>query len=784
MKNNKKKKPNVSIIIPIYNVQDYLAQCLESVIAQTLKNIEIICVNDGSTDESLNILKQYAQKDDRIVVITGPNGGYGHAINKGIEVASGKYIGIVESDDFILPEMYDTLFAVALANPELDIIKSDAIRFYGKGKQEDCSHIPVCKNELYNRVISIADEPDCYNAYMINTTGIYKRELFVQNKIRLNESKGAAYQDNGLWFQLFTRASKIMFINQAFYMYRMDREDSSTNCTTFENALCIFGEWKYIYNILKSYSPEEKKKYMPIYTLRCFGSYYYHFTRVLEEYKFLFLKKFSEEMNFLMKEGDLCVDLLKPYQCDDLFQIIENPSLFYYKWCNRNMQKILDEKVSVCINSLNQKIIEKSILNQDIDDKAIKVSIIVPVFNAEKTISQCLKSVLSQSLREIEIICVDDGSTDKSFTLLLLYSMQDHRIVLRTQRNAGAGVARNEGLKIAKGEFIAFMDPDDMYPSEDVLECLYSTAIDNRVNICGGNTLIVDAGSSKRNAELSFEEEGLCYYKDWQKSYGYYQFIYKREFLQERGIVFPAYRRFQDPPFFVKAMVEANEFYVINKDVYQYNFEPNHVNWNVEKIRDLIGGITDCLKISREKRLSKLHYETLMLLEKSFLDRIVKYANQDYGIIRKLSIAEAEIDVELIREYNNKILDEYKLTALNNIIDGIKRYVPKGYIGPNGFKEYMGLKNECCLLKMQILEVQTSISYRIGMFFSGGKKRAICRGEWVENSRLNKLGIISDINRLQKDKEELEQILYKMRTSKIIQRGLKLTAIFRIVHKG
>lgn len=784
MKKNKiKKTPYVSIIIPIYNVEKYLEECLESVTNQTLENIEIICVNDGSTDGSLNILKRFANKDNRIIVITGPNGGYGHAINKGIEAATGLYIGIVESDDFILPEMYETLFTVAEEHPELDIIKSDAIRFINDADKDDCTRIPVCKSELYNRVINIVEEPDCYEAYMINTTGIYKREIFVNNNIRLNESKGAAYQDNGLWFQLFTRSTKIMFIDKAFYMYRMDRNESSTNCTSFENALCIFGEWKHIYNVLLQYNQEDVEKYKSVYTLRCYGSYYYHFTRVLEEYKLLFLKRFSEEMNILMEDGYLCTDLLKPYQCNDLYQIIENPNLFYYEWYKNNIQNILNEQSEIYVKSINNRLIEKNILLQEKENNNIKISVIIPVYNAEKTIQRCIKSIENQTIRDIEIICVDDGSIDKSLSMLLLYSKQDNRIRVLTQTNSGAGVARNEGLKIARGEFVAFMDPDDSYPSNDVLEYLYNAAIINGVKICGGNTLIVENENKKRSKDISFEEEGVYNYKDWQKSYGYSQFIYNRELLIQNKIFFPAYRRFQDPPFFVKAMIEAKEFFATNKDVYQYYFEPNHVEWNEEKICDLIGGITELLKISKYNRLSKLHYDSIMLLEQSYFDRIVQFSNNSYEVIRNLRTAEMEIDVDLFNECSNKMVEQYKLVVLDKLLDKLKNFIPSGYIGPNGFKSYMNLKSECYMLVTEILVIQMAISYRIGMFFSGGKKKAIQRGEWIEIEQLNKYGKLIDVNRLQEDKYQLEQIKNKMRTSKIMRKGLRLTAIFRKFRK-
>ncbi|MGN0325197.1 MAG: glycosyltransferase family 2 protein [Lachnospiraceae bacterium] len=782
-KNTEKIIPKVSIIIPIYNVEKYLRECLDSVIRQTLKDIEIICVNDGSTDNSLEILNEYAQKDERIIIVTGPNGGYGHAINEGLQIATGKFIGIVESDDYILPEMYEVLYSVAQEYPELDMVKSDAMRFINGGEESECKYINVCASKLYNRVITISEEPDCYNAYMINTTGIYKRDIIVTNKIRLNESKGAAYQDNGLWFQLFTCSSKIMFIDKAFYMYRMDRAESSTNCTTLENALCIFAEWHYILDVLMSYGRNKVEEYKAVFSLRCYGSFYYHFTRVLEEYKLLFIKKFSEEMQCLLDEGILCTDLFLPYQCKDLFQILENPKLFYFRWCKENVNEFWDNQINTYVSLINSKISEANLAQQPNAGHDIQVSVIIPVYNAEKTIQRCIKSILCQKQKNIEIVCVDDGSTDRSLPILLMLAKQHSNIIVMSQMNSGAGAARNAALKVARGEFVSFMDPDDEYVADDVLMCLYNTAIKKQVSICGGNLLIVENGVTKNSKNHSFEQEGYIKYVDWQNSYGFQQFIFKKSLLLENDIEFPLYRRFQDPPFFVRAMIAAKEFYVVNKNVYKYYYEKNHVQWNEEKLCHLICGITDLIRISKEKKLEKLHFEAVRLLQQSFADRIMAFSNNSYRIIKLLCIAESEIDAELYNMSSEKKFETVSLFVLDKQLDKLKQMTPSGYIGPNAFKSYVNLLKECSDLKSEILEVQMAISYKVGVLFSGGKRKAYAEGYLIDINELNRIGKVINLDVLNKDKILLNQMLSNLRTSKAMRRGLKLTAVFRLGQK-
>lgn len=114
----------VSIVVPICNVEKYLDECLTSIANQTLKEIEIICVDDGSKDNSLKIAKRWQKKDKRFIVITKKNSGYGNTMNVGIDNAHGEYLGIVESDDYVDKHMFEVLYTVAKSN-DLDVVKSD-----------------------------------------------------------------------------------------------------------------------------------------------------------------------------------------------------------------------------------------------------------------------------------------------------------------------------------------------------------------------------------------------------------------------------------------------------------------------------------------------------------------------------------------------------------------------------------------------------------------------------------------------------------------------------------
>ena len=188
----------VSIILPIYNVSQYLRECLDSVVGQTLKDIEIICVNDGSTDDSLDIIREYAAGDERIVVITGPNGGYGKAMNKGLDRATGEYVGIVEPDDYVVPEMFEELYQAAKEH-DLDFVKADFYRFTrNEAGEESLQYELLDKTKTrYGQLLCPAEDPSCIRFTLNTWTGIYRREFLEEHGIRHNETPGASFQDNG-----------------------------------------------------------------------------------------------------------------------------------------------------------------------------------------------------------------------------------------------------------------------------------------------------------------------------------------------------------------------------------------------------------------------------------------------------------------------------------------------------------------------------------------------------------------------------------------------------------
>ena len=276
----------------------------------------------------------------------------------------------------------------------------------------------------------------------------------------------------------------------------------------------------------------------------------------------------------------------------------------------------------------------------------------------------CLNSAISQTLLNIEIICIDDGSTDDSLKILKEYKLKDNRIIIIQQKNQGSGIARNKGIKISKGKFISFMDSDDLYPNKFTLEFMFKNAIQKRVLICGGGMKIFvqDNNTIKllKNTKISFPKNNILYYSKYQYDYYYQRFIYNNHFIKKNKLYFPNYLRYQDPPFFIKTMGLAKKFYALKNVTYYYRASYKNLKMNERKITDLYKGIRDCLKISKSMKLYKLYYLVLSRLNiKDFIDQAKKFikSNNLKEIIDQIIV---NIDYNLLKKNNlTYIIDKF-----------------------------------------------------------------------------------------------------------------------------
>lgn len=206
MKNQTSEQPKVSIVVPVYNVAEYLTECLESLVSQSLKDIEIICVNDGSTDNSLEILEKYALCDNRVKIITQENRGQGHARNAAILVASGEYIGFVDSDDWVCTEYFERLYN---ASQNVDICLTKSIISVDNSNR-NLKEMQWEQKDIKKHLLK--KNCHCWNK-------IYKRDFILNNSIFFHGATNRI-EDNYFSVKAIVSAKAINCIDDVSYYWR------------------------------------------------------------------------------------------------------------------------------------------------------------------------------------------------------------------------------------------------------------------------------------------------------------------------------------------------------------------------------------------------------------------------------------------------------------------------------------------------------------------------------------------------------------------------------------
>lgn len=237
----------VSVIIPIYNAERFLEQCLESICGQTYENLEIICINDGSTDSSPEIIGRFAKEDPRIVAVDKANGGYGQGCNLGISMARGKWVSIIEPDDWIRPAMYGRMLDFASRfDEELDIVKTPWTQVFDWDDPERqklrhsemTGHIPTSEAP-----ITLADAPLLIATHPSIWSAIYRKGFLAEKGIRFVEYPGAGWADNPFLIETMCQAGAIVYLDEEFYCYRADLKGSTRNHKTEDAVARPFNRW-------------------------------------------------------------------------------------------------------------------------------------------------------------------------------------------------------------------------------------------------------------------------------------------------------------------------------------------------------------------------------------------------------------------------------------------------------------------------------------------------------------------------------------------------------------
>lgn len=457
--------PKISVVVPVFNAEKYIKECIESLVNQSLKDIEMIFVDDGSTDHSVSIINDYKENDSRIKLLSQPNSFAGAARNKGMAEAEGEYIIFLDADDYFDSTMLEEMYDKAVSD-NADVCLCSAKRFddvtgeitlpdFYLNTRNLPEAIPFSADDIKDRIFNFTS-PAPWNK-------LFKADFVKSNHIRFQSIK----KTNDLFFVFLNLAlaKRITYVNKPFVNYRFGNSDSLQGQTASLN-LCF-------YDALHALKMELQTRNLYVKFEKSFVN------RALSVCAYV-LNSADNKDNFIK-----LTQFIRNKYFFDLGIVGHSRAYFYNK---SDFDVFLD-----IIQHSGEELWEKHtapVMNTDLplididnwensvkfeSDGGIKISVIIPVYNAEKYLEECVNSIRNNTFRDIEIICVNDGSTDNSLAVLKSLAEQDSRIVVVDKPNGGPSETRNKGIEIARGEYISFIDSDD-YIHPKTYEFLYSEA--------------------------------------------------------------------------------------------------------------------------------------------------------------------------------------------------------------------------------------------------------------------------------------------------------------------
>jgi glycosyltransferase involved in cell wall biosynthesis len=292
--------PEVSVLVPIYNAEQYLTECLDSILGQSQRSMEVICINDGSNDNSLEIIERSASEDPRVVVLNKENSGYGDSLNQGLERAQGTYVGIIEPDDFVDKRMYQKLFAIAVQH-DADIVKSDFFECVN-GLSRKVGIIPASDA---NRLIAPIDNFSIFKAQPSIWSAIYARAFLSEHDILFTDSAGASFQDTAFNLKTLATSDKVWLTQAAYVYYRRDNAGSSIHSNDKVFAVC--DEYDAFEQYMESYPARMVKIAQPLQAVR-FETYSWNLSRLSGQAQQHFYSHMHERFVSLRNEGLICYD--------------------------------------------------------------------------------------------------------------------------------------------------------------------------------------------------------------------------------------------------------------------------------------------------------------------------------------------------------------------------------------------------------------------------------------------------------------------------------------------
>lgn len=566
----------ISIIMPSYNVANYIEECIESVINQTLKEIEIICVDAGSEDGTLEILQRYAEKDNRIILLNSDKKSYGYQMNLGLSVAKGDYIGIVETDDYIDSNMFSDLYNLS-EEGSIDIVKSNFYHLIGITPEEQEIIVDGTKINVPKVKFNVFENSNIMYGHPSIWAAIYRTEFLMKNNIKFMEEPGGGWVDNPFYFETFLNAKSIKYTKKPYYYYRQSNPDSSSN--NLSDLTLPFRRMLNNIDIVEANYCKNENILVALYTI-----IFWHLNDIIAREEYIKDK--------------------------------ENVDKYIHEVINKMDGRIVAKRFDK-----DKQDLFLELLNQENPNK--KISIIMPLYNAEDVLDVSIKSVEKQTLKDIELICVDDGSTDNTLNLLKDYEKKYDFVRVFTQENQGFGKASNNGINYSHGEYIGFLDANDFFVDSNALEQLYNLAKFNNAAIVSGNILNEDEKRVHFSSMEYFTEDKIILPEEYGIPLSFYKSIFKKDFLESNEIRFPDLISGQGPVFLSQLLNKVEKIYCVATDYVHVHSDVNECNSYKELYDQLLH-----FKLVFDN-LKEVRFENIRMEVRKALFSFISYLNDD-----------------------------------------------------------------------------------------------------------------------------------------------------------
>lgn len=585
------KRPVVSVLVPVYNVEKYLSRCLDSILQQTLSNIEVICVNDGSTDRSAQILADYAEMDKRIIVLTKENGGLPSARNAALDKACGKYVGFVDSDDYIQPDMFERLVNTA-EEKSSDIVICGANIF---------PETPKASQWLYDTLSPSFKHYDGFDPEVlfdrVDTTPflwriLVRRKLIDKGDFRLDEDIIIG-EDKAFQSKIYPAAKAITVIPDKLYNYYWCRPESLMDKQVYgKYSHRVKEHVRLIEHIVNNLTVEtQKNNNRNEDTFKSFLEWSIPF--IYSDFIYL-----SEQ-----EKCELAGGIIATWKKADFY---------HYKYILPEWKREQFYYIQLFVDHIPKN--------------KPQLSIIVPVDDKTEYVNEWKKQIMSLDDGMEEIIIINNGTSNENYIKIqdLLYRNPRVRLY-NTPEHLNFADSLNMGINLAGGEYITFYEVQDWYKSKNALLKWTEFAQKNKMDICISKNAIKKISADKLvkiEADSKLVEEYL--------ESDFHEVLYNKEFLKKNEIVFTNASVLTGYLFLCRALMTASNIRKYDDTVY-IRREMHHADWlSTQKCELVLSGLEELVALSLKKQNPYLHGKVFSILNGNVMKHIIVNNTKPY----------------------------------------------------------------------------------------------------------------------------------------------------------